>query len=289
MSSSNTHNGQTHHHGQLITLLHNLGSKEVECHVQLTVHSVSDLPVKSGRFRVRWKFRDIDAKLARQHRKAAAALKAKEHQTQAVLSPAASQTESQTTTTASSSDTEDKDTLANGHTPKDTNNEQPRPQTTSESPNAVEYSSEDHGQTDYVRMRKRDHSVTYEQTVDVIARMRVYKGELNSEPLKLVVEQVRVYLGDHVYLADNLQLPNDINSESYRGSPLRIGHRYINLAEFVSEGKLRRKYLLESSKTNAMISVSLDITVIKAQAEFTKCVLSLFLHPSHPNLVIYVV
>lgn len=205
-----------------------------------------------------------------------------------MLSPAASQTESQTTTTASSSDTEDKDTPANGHTPKDTNNEQPRPQTASGSPN-VEYSSEDHGQTDYVRMRKRDHSVAYEHTVDVIARMRVYKGELNSEPLKLVVEQVRVYLGDHVYLADDLQLPNEINSESYRGSPLRIGHRYINLAEFVSEGKLRRKYLLESSKTNAMISVSLDITVIKAQAEFTKCVLSLFLHLSHPNLVIYVV
>jgi len=55
---------------------------------------------------------------------------------------------------------------------------------------------------------------------------------------------------------------------------LRIGHRYVNLAEFVNEGKLRRKYLLENSKTNAMISVSLDITVIKAQTEFTKCIRS---------------
>ena len=53
---------------------------------------------------------------------------------------------------------------------------------------------------------------------------------------------------------------------------MRIGHRYINLAEFVNEGKLRRKYLLENSKTNAMISVSLDITVTKAHAEFTKCI-----------------
>jgi hypothetical protein len=44
------------------------------------------------------------------------------------------------------------------------------------------------------------------------------------------------------------------------------------LAEFVNEGKLRRKYLLENSKTNAMISVSLDITVIKAQTEFIKCI-----------------
>ena len=193
MSSSNTHNG----HGQLITLLHNLGSKEVECHVRLTVHSVSDLPVKSGRFRVRWKFRDIDAKLAKQHRKAAAALKAKEHQANsAMMSQAASQTESQaTSSTASSSDTEDKDKPSDEHTPKDTNGEQPRPQAANESANTVEYSSEERGQTDYVRMRKRDHTVTYERTVDVIARMRVYKGELNSEPLKLVVEQVRTYFG----------------------------------------------------------------------------------------------
>jgi hypothetical protein len=198
MSSSSNHNGQNHH-GQFKTLLHNLGSKEVECHVKLTIHSVSDLPIKSGRFRVRWKFRDIDAKLAKQQRKAAAALKAKQlPDTLAVMSQAASQTESQaTSTTASSSDTEDRHTPANAHTPpKDTINEQPRPPQTNESAsgNGVVYSSEERGLTDYVRMRKRDHTVTYEHTVDVIARMRVYKGELNSEPLKLVIEQVRVCL-----------------------------------------------------------------------------------------------
>lgn len=196
MSSSTNYNGQNHHHhhGQFITLLHNLGSKEVECHVKLTIHSVSDLPIKSGQFRVRWKFRDIDAKLAKQQRKAAATLKAKQQpDTQAMLSQAVSQTESQaSSTTASSSDTEDKLTPANGHTPpKDTTREQPL---ANESANGVVYSSEDRGQTDYVRMRKRDHTVTYEHTVDVIARMRVYKGELNSEPLKLVVEQVRTCL-----------------------------------------------------------------------------------------------
>jgi hypothetical protein len=204
MSSSHTNNGQNyhHHHGQFITLLHNLGSKEVECHVKLTIHSVSDLPVKSGRFRVRWKFRDIDAKLAKQQRKAAA-LKAKElPATQTMTSQAVSQTDSQaTSTTASSSDTESMDTPENGHMlpedtpPKDTVSEQPQPPTANESAKGVVYSSEERGQTDYVRMRKWDHTVTYEHTLDVIARMRVYKGELNSEPLKLVVEQVRACLG----------------------------------------------------------------------------------------------
>lgn len=193
MSSSNTHNTQ-HNHGQFITLLHNLGSKEVECHVQLTIHSVSDLPVKSGRFRVRWKFRDIDAKLAKQQQKAAAALKAREHPvTQAMMSQPVSQAESRTTpTTASSSDAEDKDKPVNES--KGTSSEQPQPPPANDSGNSVVYSSEERGQTDYARMRKRDHNVTYERTIDVIARMRVYKGELNSEPLKLVVEQVRPYL-----------------------------------------------------------------------------------------------
>jgi hypothetical protein len=72
------------------------------------------------------------------------------------------------------------------------------------------------------------------------------------------------------------QLPSEVDQEPYKGSALRLGHRFVNLAEFVNEGKLRRKCLLENSKTNAMISISLDITVVKAQAEFIKCVLSLF-------------
>ena len=192
MSTSNTNNGQNnhhHHHGQFKTLLHNLGSKDVECHVKLTIHSVSDIPIKSGHFRVKWKFRDIDVTLAKQQRKAAAAQKAKPAlATQTMMSQAGSQTESQApSTTASSSDSDDKVTPKNEHTPpKDTLSEQ-----SNQSANGVVYSSEERGQTDYVRMRKRDHTVIYEHTVDVIARMRVYKGELTSEPLKLVVEQVR--------------------------------------------------------------------------------------------------
>ncbi len=112
-----------------------------------------------------------------------------------MMSQAGSQTESQAPTTPSSSDTDDKVTPANDHTPpKDSLSVQPRPPMANQSTKGVVYSSEERGQTDYVRMRKRDHTVIYEHTVDVIARMRVYKGELNSEPLKLVVEQVRACL-----------------------------------------------------------------------------------------------
>jgi hypothetical protein len=52
----------------------------------------------------------------------------------------------------------------------------------------------------------------------------------------------------------------------------RIGHKYIDLAEFVNEGKVRRKFLLERSKTNAMVTVSLDIVTTKMGIEFRKYV-----------------
>lgn len=50
----------------------------------------------------------------------------------------------------------------------------------------------------------------------------------------------------------------------------RVGHKYIDLAEFVNEGKIRRKFLLERSKTNAMITVSLNIVTTKTGIEFKK-------------------
>ena len=52
----------------------------------------------------------------------------------------------------------------------------------------------------------------------------------------------------------------------------RVGHKFIDLAEFVNEGKVRRKYLLERSKTNAMVTVSLDIRSTKTGIEFKKYV-----------------
>lgn len=50
----------------------------------------------------------------------------------------------------------------------------------------------------------------------------------------------------------------------------RLGHKYVDLAEFVNEGKVRRKFLLDRSKTNAMILISLDISTIKGGIEFKK-------------------
>lgn len=52
----------------------------------------------------------------------------------------------------------------------------------------------------------------------------------------------------------------------------RVGHKYIDLAEFVNEGKVKRKFLLERSKTNAMVTVSLDIITTKQGIEFKKYV-----------------
>jgi len=97
--------------------------------------------------------------------------------------------------------------------------------------------------------------------------MRVYKGEVILSPWNSLSSRCGHTSCDYIYPADDLQPPSEIDTESYRGHPLRTGHRYFNLVELVNA---QEKYLLENSKTNAMISVSLDITVVKAQAEYTK-------------------
>jgi hypothetical protein len=43
----------------------------------------------------------------------------------------------------------------------------------------------------------------------------------------------------------------------------------------VNEGKVRRKFLLDRSKTNAMVLISLDITTVKGGIDFKKYVVSL--------------
>lgn len=60
--------------------------------------------------------------------------------------------------------------------------------------NAVAFSSNEKGSTPFLNMREKDHTVVIEQTVEVVAHMRIVKGELISEPLKLVVEQVSIIL-----------------------------------------------------------------------------------------------
>ena len=150
----------------LKTLISAIGAKEVDCRVKLIIHTVTNLPVLDGSFRVKWKFRDIDSKLAKQHKKdlekkLTGDSEGAGYGLTAALGVAAS--------LAGSS-------VANSVPTQAQKN--------------ADLSTEEKGSTQYHTLRARDHTVTLEHTIEVVAHMRIVKGELIGEPLKLVVERV---------------------------------------------------------------------------------------------------
>lgn len=152
----------------LKTLISAIGAKEVDCRVKLTIHTVTNLPVLDGSFRVRWKFRDIDGKIAKQQKKEMEKRSTADasYGLTAALGVAASLAGSSVASSV------------------------PSTSALAEKQKNADLSTDERGTTPYRTLRARDHTVTFEHTVDVVAHMRIVKGELIGEPLKLVVERV---------------------------------------------------------------------------------------------------
>jgi hypothetical protein len=93
------------------------------------------------------------------------------------------------------------------------------------------------GMSPYLKLK--DHFVLWSQTVDPILKFDIDREttQILPNPLKLVVIQ-------------------RINHEDPHGSPQnpRLGAVYLNLAEYINQGNVERRYLLKESKTNATLS-----------------------------------
>jgi hypothetical protein len=168
----------------LKVLLSAIGAKEVNCRVRLTIHSVTNLPVLDGAFRVRWKFRDIDSKAVKQQQK--------EHDHRVAINLGLGPNDPERPPASHSSSTDSSSLLTTGST------SEPGYSTPSSSAagaqKPVNFSADERGSTPYRNLRK-DHTVPFEHTIEVVASMRIVKGELIGDPLKLVIERVGVSLG----------------------------------------------------------------------------------------------
>jgi hypothetical protein len=170
----------------LKTLISAIGAKEVDCRVKLVIHTVTNLPVLDGSFRVRWKFRDIDSKLAKQHKKDLdRKLSGDTEATGAGAGYGLSAALGVAASLAGSS-------VANS--------------VPTQSQKNADLSAEERGFTPYQSLRARDHTVTFEHTLEVVAHMRIVKGELIGEPLKLVVERVSRFSSTLTHITDDLIL-----------------------------------------------------------------------------------
>jgi N-terminal C2 in EEIG1 and EHBP1 proteins len=120
----------------------------------------------------------------------------------------------------------------------------------------IDYRAEARGHTPFLPLR--DFNIDFESEINVAVQMSIDKDSLAllSSELKLTVMQVgqsfRVLGGtDRSMIMCQRVIPNDPEA------PLnpRLGHVDVNLAEYVDAGPVTRKYLLRRSKVNAMLNV----------------------------------
>ncbi|KAF9531106.1 hypothetical protein CPB83DRAFT_849338 [Crepidotus variabilis] len=107
------------------------------------------------------------------------------------------------------------------------------------------------GMTNFLPLK--EHSVAWSQTLDTTLKFDIDResSHILANPLKLVVMQ-RVIPGDP---HGNPQNP-------------RLGAVYLNLAEYVGQGSVERRYLLKESKTNATLKLTIELEHISGETHY---------------------
>ncbi|KAI0649651.1 N-terminal C2 in EEIG1 and EHBP1 proteins-domain-containing protein [Trametes meyenii] len=120
----------------------------------------------------------------------------------------------------------------------------------SASSTSLQTRSEARGMTPWAKLQS--YNVRWDHSVNVVVQMDVHRetGDLLPNELKLVVMQ-RVIPGD----PDSPQQP-------------RIGAIYLNLAEYADAGKVTRRYLLRQSKTNATLKLAIELEHVGGEKHY---------------------
>uniref|UniRef100_A0A8H7XPN8 C2 NT-type domain-containing protein n=1 Tax=Psilocybe cubensis TaxID=181762 RepID=A0A8H7XPN8_PSICU len=270
---------------------------------RVTIHQISSVPFVSGEFGVRWKFKGVQTptgnksglldrvKARAEKRTVSDKGKAREdsgeisvdHTAQSLMSPLAASSNGRSEsrpptvdrsgtgssvsshssstadtsqhlsvdwgTTASSSST-NASAITVSASPTTTTSDLPLPSPSTLIPPTTATAAR--GMTPFLKLK--DHSVVWSQTLDTILKLDVDRETTMIQPcpLKLVVMQ-RV-------------IPDDP-----RGSPQnpRLGAVYLNLAQYVGQGVVERKYLLKESKTNATLKITIEMTHVSGETNYT--------------------
>jgi hypothetical protein len=234
---------------------------------KIVIHQISSVPFVGGEFGVRWKFKSVQAPNAQKQGGLLQRVKSRngsridkgkgreDNGTEGLLSPTAP---GPTYTRASSSSTHASSSVSSRSSETAYSQQHlSAPATLSAptfldssinssaitlappSPSGIPVSSTPaRGMTPYLKLK--DHSVVWSQTLDPILKFDIDREttQILPNPLKLVVIQ-------------------RINHEDPHGSPQnpRLGAVYLNLAEYINQGNVERRYLLKESKTNATLKV----------------------------------
>lgn len=251
---------------------------------RVVIHKISSVPFVGGEFAVRWKFKGVQANPPgatllekMKHRTLSTRSNVKESEADLPMSPSLPEEESlfspplsfptslSSTLSSRSSDVTDS-TLSTAEfgylsIPSNTTLHHPSSSTSSLSttlipPATTPLTTSDlpltsnltpaKGSTPFLSLK--DHAVTWSQSLSTTLKFDIDRETTHilPNPLKVVVVQ-RIVPGDP---HGNPQNP-------------RLGAVYLNLAEYVGQGNVDRRYLLKESKTNAILQVRSILSLSK--------------------------
>lgn len=265
--------------------------KHAVFHVRLVIHQLQSVPLVSGEFKIKWKFRHLRAVNRAGHPLGlgrALVLKLdgqKKNRVEPINANGSDKGQDKDTSREQDEDTSALDISPSLQTVPDNLPHPPRmhrppsKQSTSSSnstPNStfhfdsnldpsmsddlgIDFRTEARGHTQYLPLR--DFKVDFESEVNAAVQMSIEKDTiaLQASKLKLTIMQVSErclhierLIDRQIYISQRV-IPNDPESPV---NP-RLGHVEVNLAEYVNAGSVTRTYLLRRSKVNAMLNVCL--------------------------------
>ena len=247
----------SHHHHIRDHLRSLLPSRRVSFHAQVIIHDIINVPLVQGDFAVRWRFDNAQSVQSGDNHPSKHKRKEEESSSSAVDESSEQDSLRNGRLTSSSSST--RSSTDAGHQlqlPRHGSNDSQYGRylspdaadgATSPVDNNVEipetFLSSARGKTEWSPLL-HDHSVSYNQRIDVELEMSIDRETRDLQPCELKLEVL-------------LNLPPDDPKENGRQT---FGVVYIDLAQYARAGAETRKHLLQKSKTNALIRVSIELT-----------------------------
>ncbi|KAG5340078.1 hypothetical protein C0989_002877 [Termitomyces sp. Mn162] len=255
LNSSQPHTPSTVHPASgFRAQLNHLLPRHAFFHVNLHIYQIANIPLVSGEFAVKWKFKNAHGasgnksgsgllgsfKARRKARKEEKEKRIKEEYTDVTesLDGHVSTSSGNTTTTSSSSSASSK-----AQKSTDTNSSSSSSSPPVLLPSVSAPTTPARGQTPFLRLK--DHGVVWEHTLSLLVRMDVDRDPLSMLlpcPVKLTV------------------LQRDPTRPEVKSIP--FGVVMLDLAQYASKGEVERRYLLRESKTNATLKLTTHLTHI---------------------------
>lgn len=251
-------------------------NKHATFHVNLVIHELQSVPFISGEFRIKWKFKDLQAvsrdgrplslgrtlalKLEKRKNHNSQEEKGKQKEIILLDEPQLSfdpendkpfvphpRPSSADLPKVSVSETSQE---PRSNSPHSSSRSDPQDSSSKIELASIEFNNSMKGYTPYLPLK--NFKVVFGTEINAAVQMSIEKETLALLPssLKLTITQ--------------LVVPGD------PGAPLnpRLGHIELNLAEYANVGPVTRRYLLRRSKVNALLKLTLTVTQMSGEKDY---------------------